>query len=252
MRRNLVGVLLLLALFGGACEQTDSDVDAAATASPLEEGTFLLTGSVVDAKAGVVPEGGIPDEETIDVDGERGGIAVLPSRLGEVQGVEDCETVQDAYVVYYTSGTEFVPDDVLDVRGFPDNLENEPATVTGDVRRADEPVDATPASPGAVETVETGCVLVADRVELEDATASPVARDDATGGEPVAAASPDATASPQATEIVIFDDPSFPKHEDTDPIFEGTPSPDPCEGAKACREKREEEEQEADEESPSP
>lgn len=236
MRSKFMVVCFVFAALAG-CEQANDEPTASIAA--LDEDEFIVTGAVADAKDGVEPDGGFPE----DVEGAEdfGGIAVRPVNEDDSDGLEDCETVQDAYVMYYTEETLFDPPATDAAAGFPETIEGITVTAQGTIHSpaadegVDEDADASPAT--------DGCVLIADRVEIEEQTEDQDDGDDGPVGQTGDGgdASPGATGSPGADEEEV--DPGeeeFPEHEDTDPIFEGTPSPDPCEGQKACEEKREE------------
>jgi hypothetical protein len=278
----------MLVFFGSACAQNDDDptADNDIDSAELEEGSFTLTGVVIEAKAGAEPEGGMPGEENGDGDDadaspeavedqEFGGVAVRPDSPDDAEGLDDCETEQDAYVTYYTEDTEF-DSGMEDEDDFPESLEGQRVLVSGvihDVEDEDEAgdADATDDPDADVdadadasvdnedadadvdadvdaeaegddddenEGDDEGCgILMLDEVEVAPAADTD---DDTTddGSGTVGTADPDATpgatGSPGAS--VQPGDEKFPPHDDTDPIFEGDPQIDDCEGQKACRE----------------
>lgn len=267
MRLRLGVLVVLLALAGAACQQNGNDDDVLGeTDSASEE--FAITGTVVDAKAGVEPEGGFPGEEEEDADAtdepletdeaedtERGGIAIRPDNEDAATNLDDCEMEQGTFITYYVEDTDFEPASLEDDENFPENVQGQRVSVQGTVEQSEETgtdvdadadaqaedgdVDADAEVTTTDEAEEPGCILVLDEVEIaEEIETSPGTGDDdadgTTGGtateDPDATGSPGVTSSPGAM-------PGLPEGvEDTDPIFEGTPSPDPCEGRKACAE----------------
>jgi hypothetical protein len=240
MRVRAFTLSVLLVLFGAACNQADDPTDEDTTAQAtdeLGEGEFTLTGSLIDSKADVAPEGGIPDEDGEAIEDEdAGGIAVRPTSPADAQGLDDCETQKNAYVLYFTSDTTFDPSDAADADDFPQNLEGETVAVEGELR---EPAEADDASPAATDD----CIAVATSVEIIEATQTDDGDDDGTTGdtdrEPSVASPAVSSGSPDADESPDPEDVDFPDNaDDANTIFEGTPSPDPCEGQKACEEQR--------------
>ncbi len=234
MRAKFAWPLCALVLVGASCQAADDTTSVATIAPDLASDEFALSGVVVDAKEGAKPAGGMPGTDGL-LPESVGGIAIEPEGPVDVAGLDGCTKTQDAFVTYYTSETQ--TNGLRDDDAWPVNIEGSDVKVEG-VRheRGDATIPVT-------EDVSGTCVLVLDRIEMEAAQRAQERSTDGSGGGGQvsdADASPDASASP---EVVVFEDPKdtkFPKHEDTDPIFEGTPSPDPCEGAKACRKKREE------------
>ena len=242
MRWRIVSCLCLLALAGVSCDMADDDPDAAPSVSApaLAPDEFMLTGVVIDAKAGAQPSGGIPGEDDMATT-TVGGIAIRPDvdDVVETAGLEDCTTTQDAYVTYYTPDVDAAG--LEDDDGWPETLEGRNVTVEGARHEPDE----ADASPDDASSDADDCILVVDTIRPAAST-MPSPDDDGgadtgqtTGDDDGDADGPEPTTG---EERIVWESPAdFPEHEDTDPIFEGTPSPDPCEGAKACAEKREEE-----------
>jgi hypothetical protein len=248
MRWRILSCVLLFALAGVSCEMADDEPEAAPSVSApaLAPDEFTLTGAVIDAKEGAQPSGGIPGEDDVMMS-TVGGIAIRPDEdaVVEAAGLEGCDTTQDAYVTYYTPETDAAG--LEDDDAWPQTLEGRSVTVEGTRHEPDE-ADAD-ASPAADDTDDADdCVLVVDTIRPATATVPAPADDDGpTTGQTTTDGDDGAgTESPEPTgeegELIWPSPADFPEHEDTDPIFEGTPSPDPCEGAKACAEKREEEE----------
>jgi hypothetical protein len=234
MRAKLAFCACALVLVGASCDMTDDPTAAATIAPDLGPDEFALSGVVVDAKDGAKPAGGMPDDEDGLLPEATGGIAIRPEGAVDEAGLEGCTQTSDAFVTYYTSQTE--TGDLRDDDGWPVNLEGREVKVEG-VRH-----DRGEGSIPVTEDVSGTCVLVLDRIEELEAEAEPSV-DNTSGGAGGGGTVGDADASPGASPspVWIFEDPKdtkFPKHEDTDPIFEGTPSPDPCEGAKACEQHR--------------
>jgi hypothetical protein len=236
MRYKVVVLIAALALASAACTKQDETVEPQSTQAALGAGEFQVTGELIDAKADVGPEGGIPgdDAKPMDPDEDSGGIAVRPNAMSDAQGVDGCTTQKDAYVIYYTADSEFDPSDLADADDFPVNLKSRTVTVRGAKR--DPVASASPASSPA-----PGCVLVAEDVQVQaeaDSGTGNTGTGD-TGGGTGAPTSPgasgDSTASPGPTGSTTFPD----NADDANTIFEGTPSPDPCEGQKACEQHRE-------------
>jgi hypothetical protein len=229
MRFRIALSALLLALGSVACQtngdgDTDANVDADVN---VDENEFQLTGTVIDVEEGATPsdfeEGAASPEATADAEmtdhaemtddaasvDVAGGIALRPDDPAAVENLDDCETVQDAYVTFYTDDTE---GDLAENENFPDNLVGQRVTLEGSKEE------------------DADCLLIVETVDEAPAldVDADVDADVDTGGGPAGTAAPDDTPAPTFTEDV------FPKHEDTDPIFEGTPDPDECEGQKAC------------------
>ncbi len=251
MRFRTLVLAALLVLGAAACDQNDPEADV--TGDTDTTGEFSLTGMVLDAAEGAEPEGGLPgvdadvdanvDEDGADADAnvettddaseesdEHGGFAIEPEDEEAATNLDDCEATRGAYLVYYTGDTEFTPDTLRDDANFPDNLEDQHVTVTG-TNDADDGDD---------------CVLVIEDLEVvEDAEMDIDTDDDTTGGTgggtggtgDDADADGDGSPSPSGSpEVEESGETFFPNVDDTDPIFEGTASPDACEGQDACRE----------------
>ena len=229
--RWIAALVLAVAFVGASCTNDEPEAPAASIADDLGEDEFVLEGVAVDAKAGVKPSteiAGMMDDANV------GGIAIRPEGELDAQGLDGCSTTRGAYVTYYTADT-----DAGDLRNadWPDNIEGQRVRAEG-TRQEPEASPSATSSP-AVSDLSGTCVLVLDRVELVTPSTS---TDDGTSGRGSGTGSPrpGATGSPSASgEEVEGGFGSFPPHEDTDPIFEGTPSPDPCEGQKACEQHRE-------------
>jgi hypothetical protein len=257
MRWRIALCVFALASGGVACEMpddTEPEASPPAAADSLDVDEFTLTGVVIDAKEGAQPADGIPGEDDA-VTSTVGGIAIRPEGVVDAAGLDGCSMTQDAFVTYYTSETDAAG--LEDDDAWPETLEGREVTVDGARHEADATdADETDASPAAAEDDDDDeCVLVVETIRPADATPVPAPDDGGTGaGQTTTDDGADGDSSPRPTEEVVWVWPSpadFPEHEDTDPIFEGTPSPDPCEGAKACEEKRREEEaREEAEESP--
>jgi hypothetical protein len=239
MRWRVALLVCVFALAGVSCEMPEDDEPEAsplATAEALDADEFTLTGVVVDAKAGVAPPDGIPGEDDVTTS-TVGGVAIRPDEdaVVEMAGLEGCETTQDTYVTYYTPETDAAG--LEDDDAWPETLEGRSVTVEGMRHETEDADDADD---------ESGCVLVVETFRPADATPAPVDdTGDAGTGQTTDGDDGADDGTPRPTEEVVWVWPSpadFPEHEDTDPVFEGTPSPDPCEGQKACEEKRREEE----------
>lgn len=259
MRWKIAVCALSLVLAGVSCESADDD-PSSTIAEGLDADEFSIEGVVVDTKAGVKPSSDIEGfEDATSV----GGIAIRPSEALDAEGLDGCTTTRDAYVTYYTSETEAT--DLDDATDWPENLEGTTIRAEGTRYEADDADDADDAdaddatdtddATGTDDAMATGspdtttddlsgtCVLVLDRIEpvTADAPATDGTTDDGDAG--AGAGGTDGTAEPGATgspEPTAGGTPDFPEVDDTDPIFEGDASPDPCEGQKACEEKREE------------
>jgi hypothetical protein len=221
MRTRILILIAVVAAVGAGCDRTEDAADATPT---VAEGEFALTGSTIDSLESAQPDGGFPAEMRIDDEDEVGVIAVRSE--GDAVGLDDCDTVQNAYVVYYTPDTEFDPESVASDAGFPENLQGQNVSVQGEVHETDDA--ATTASPAASpDNIPDDCVIVADRVEVIEEGTEPAG----TGGGRVdggTSGSPSPSAGEEATPASTGD---FPDAG----IFDGPASPDPCEGAKACR-----------------
>jgi hypothetical protein len=234
MRWRIALCIGALVFAGMSCEAADEE-PTATIAEELGADEFALSG-VVDAKEGVQPPDGIPGEDDLDTGGV-GGVAIRPDGPTDAAGLEGCGTTQDAYVTYYTPDTD--ASDLDDADAWPESLEGSTVTVEGTRHEATD-VATTTSSP-EISNAADSCVLVLDRIEQTSAAQGTTDDGDDTGTTGGGTggggtSSPGATGEPETTADGFGD---FPEHEDTDPIFEGTPSPDPCEGAKACEEKRE-------------
>jgi hypothetical protein len=239
MRTKIIIFVATLAFVGAACVRSD-DLDTAA-APELGDDTFTLTGDVLDTREGAEPQGGFPDAADAN-DDTFGGIAVRPDDDDdEPLGLDACDTMQDAYVLYYTGDTTYEPAALASDDDFPESLERRRVTVEGTVELTDSGEVATTSSPNDDENaIPDDCVLVAEKVEYlkpssddeSDDTSGTIGGTDQSGPQ----SNSEASASPEVTWTWVWpEDPDFPEHEDTDPVFEGTPSPDACEGQKACQ-----------------
>jgi hypothetical protein len=227
-----LAVVLLLAAFG--CTQDEPTVTDEDSSPSLSADEFAVTGNLVDAKAGVEPEGGVPGMEGMsmspapsgDADHEVGGLAVRPATDADAVNLDDCEKNQGTFVSYYTEETEFDPD-ATGEENFPENIQGKDVTVTGTIHENDD----------------EECVLVAEKVE-ENTTGVPGSTDEAGedegGVQPGDESKLGSTAKPSGSPEATTEGGDFPSGtNNTDPIFSGTPSPDPCEGQDACDEHRE-------------
>lgn len=236
LHRKIAVLSFVLVFAAAGCTQDDPVVEDTDGSPSLSADEFSVTGNLVDAKADVEPEGGIPGMEgmsmspspaaTGDAEHQVGGLAVRPANEAAAVNLDDCEQNQGTYIAYYTEETEFDPEDAKDEENFPENIQGNEVTVTGTIHENDD----------------EECVLVAETVEQGSATV-PVTTDGADDDGGVAPgdegdSTADPSASPGATgETTEGGD--FPRgNTGTDPIFSGTPSPDPCEGQKACEEHR--------------
>ena len=219
MRPKLLILIALLAVVGAACDVADNEAEPTPA---LAEGEFALTGSTIDTLEGAEPESGFPAEMRVDEDDEVGVIAVQPDE--EARGLDDCDRVKNAYVVYYTPDTEFDPESISNDAGFPQNLQGQNVSIRGEVHETSS--EATTASPAASpDRIPDDCVIVADQIAVVDEATQPAGTDGdrvdgGTAGSPSPSASAVTPGSEEFPDAGIFDDP---------------PSPDPCEGAKACR-----------------
>lgn len=210
-------LIALLALVGAACSDGEVDVQGL-TDEAAEE--FALTGIVVEAEAGATPDDDVDDPDV-------GGLAIRAEDPDAESNLGDCEPVRDAYIAYYDGDTVFPTEVDTEDEAFPENLEGRRITAMGTIE----------ASATTDEGDEEACVLRVD--EMTFAAEADADADDDGGpsgvsgdveGEGTVGASPEPTATASGESY-------FPEGvEDTDPIFEGTASPDACEGAKACEE----------------
>jgi hypothetical protein len=222
MRTKILIVIAVLAVVGAGCDRADDADDPEPQA--LAEGEFTLTGVTIDSLEDAEPKGGFPEEMSVDDEDEVGVIAVRSS--DDAVGLDECDTVQNAYVVYYTPDTEFDPESLANAAGFPENLQGQNVSVRGEVHETgDEEATASPAA--SPDQIPDDCVIVADSVEVVDEGAEPAGTDgDGVGGGTTGSPAPTADGATPSATMGDFPDAG---------IFDGPADPDECEGAKACR-----------------
>jgi hypothetical protein len=228
MRVKLAVLLSACALIAlGACTKTNDVADTGPSTAPsIGPDQFSVTGTLVDAKAGVTapviasPSPSPTPTPTGTPNPDVGGLAVRPTTDSDTVNLDDCTKDRDTFIAYYDENTTFDPSDVQDEATFPENIQGRTVTVTG-----------------SLDKNGSTCVLTAENVTVTEPGSNGTNNNGSSGnndGSTVGSASPGASGSPMVTEGA-----TPPGNHGTDPIFEGTASPDPCEGQKACEQHRE-------------
>ena len=220
MRFKLAVVVGTLFLALGACTaKNNTSVDANQASPSIGPDEFSLAGQLIDAKAGITPPSASPSPSvlpspTASPSDDVGGLAVKPTTDADAVNIDNCTKNQGTFIAYYDANTTFEPSSVSDDPSFPENVQGHEVMVTGAI---------------------DNCVLTAEQVVVTDMNREGESGGTTTGNSGGNGAGGGSTASPGVSPSGTGGSGEFPGgNNGTDPIFEGTASPDPCEGAKAC------------------
>jgi hypothetical protein len=162
---------ICLSLAGAGCAQGNG----------FEE-LFAMTGVAVDVREGVQPEAVSTEDGAPGSSDKVGAIVVRPDGTADEIGIAGCATAGEAaQTVYFTQGTTFLPQQVLQDPRFPATLKDQRVGADGVVHKDGD-----------------RCTLVADRLRVsqDDASASPTPGP-ATGAPTATPSTPTSTATDQ-------------------------------------------------------